>query len=60
MSGYIIINVQLIQSLWSLNVYPLFIDSMKQLMMFILRSKYLFLLRSIYVIYMFIRVDNAL
>lgn len=48
------VNVQLMQSLWSLNVYALFIDGMKQLMMFILRSKYLFLLRSIYVIYMFI------
>lgn len=51
---YCLVNVQLMQSLWSLNVYALFIDGMKQLMMFILRSKYLFLLRSIYVIYMFI------
>lgn len=41
-------------SLWSLNVYTRFMDSMKQLMMFILRSKYLFLLQSIYAIYMFI------
>lgn len=39
---------------WSLNVYTRFMDSMKQLMMFILRSKYLSLLQSIYAIYMFI------